>query len=158
MNIMSRDDKRSKIHIALTMFFMVFIFIHSAMPADISSAESNVIVRLIAAITDLEQELLQVAVRKVAHFMEFMFLGICLMLDAKDWANRTNRRFPNIKLSSFSWMIGTLYAVSDEIHQIFVPGRSCALLDVGIDSAGVLTGVVITALISMSFHSTTGNL
>ena len=38
------------------------------------------------------------------------------------------------------WAIGTLYAVSDEVHQYFVPGRSCELRDMLIDACGVAVG------------------
>ena len=39
------------------------------------------------------------------------------------------------------WLIAALYAASDEIHQLFVPGRSGQLSDVILDSAGALEGV-----------------
>ena len=39
------------------------------------------------------------------------------------------------------WFIAALYAASDEIHQLFVPGRSGQLSDVILDSAGTLAGV-----------------
>ena len=39
------------------------------------------------------------------------------------------------------WFIAALYAASDEIHQLFVPGRSGQLSDVILDSAGALAGV-----------------
>jgi len=44
----------------------------------------------------------------------------------------------------FLWMvilIAVLYAISDELHQLFVPGRSCALYDLMLDFFGVLVGV-----------------
>lgn len=47
-----------------------------------------------------------------------------------------------------SWIICTLYAGTDELHQYFVPGRACSLRDVCIDSAGALLGVLI-----MLYHS-----
>ena len=40
-------------------------------------------------------------------------------------------------------LIGFLYAVSDEIHQHFVPGRAMQARDVLIDTAGVLLGIWI---------------
>ena len=46
-----------------------------------------------------------------------------------------------------AWLIGTAYAVTDEFHQSFVPGRSCELRDVMIDSCGVLTGVLLATLV-----------
>ena len=46
-----------------------------------------------------------------------------------------------------AWIIGALYSVTDEVHQYFVPGRSCELRDMGIDSCGVLAGVLIVMLV-----------
>ena len=45
-----------------------------------------------------------------------------------------------------AWLIGTAYAVTDEFHQSFVPGRSCEFRDIVIDSCGVLTGVLAALL------------
>ena len=43
--------------------------------------------------------------------------------------------------------LGTLYAVTDEMHQLLIEGRSGQWTDVLIDSAGALTGVLIIALV-----------
>lgn len=43
--------------------------------------------------------------------------------------------------------VGSLYAASDEFHQLFVPGRSGRLTDVLIDSAGLLAGILVVCLI-----------
>ena len=45
-----------KIHIAITILVMAIIFLHSAMPGDLSSAESNIIYRLIVGLTQLPDE------------------------------------------------------------------------------------------------------
>jgi VanZ family protein len=42
----------------------------------------------------------------------------------------------NKKLILISILICFLYALSDEIHQSFVPGRACRILDVVIDTSG----------------------
>ena len=42
--------------------------------------------------------------------------------------------------------IGIVYGISDEIHQLFVPGRSSAIFDVFLDSFGILTASVIYLL------------
>ena len=39
-------------------------------------------------------------------------------------------------------LVGALYAASDEFHQSFVPGRGPSIIDVGIDSLGVFTGIL----------------
>ena len=41
----------------------------------------------------------------------------------------------------FAIILCILYAISDEIHQHFIPGRSGDLLDVGIDTMGSCLGV-----------------
>jgi VanZ family protein len=38
------------------------------------------------------------------------------------------------------------YAVFDELHQIFIPGRSCQIKDMLIDSSGVLLAVLLCSV------------
>ena len=45
-----------------------------------------------------------------------------------------------------AWIAGTLYAATDDLHQLFVEGRSCEFRDVCIDSAGVVLGITIAAI------------
>lgn len=40
-----------------------------------------------------------------------------------------------------AWLIATAYAATDEVHQLFVPGRGGQVTDVLLDSAGALLGV-----------------
>ena len=51
----------------------------------------------------------------------------------------------------FSWpaalLPGTLAALCDETIQLFVPGRSGQITDVWLDTAGYLTGALLTLLI-----------
>ena len=77
-------------------------------------------------------------VRKGAHFTEYLFLGVSLFLTVRDLRKRASFWIP--------WAIGTLYAITDEVHQYFVPGRSCELRDVLIDACGVAAGVVIVCV------------
>ena len=87
-------------------------------------------------------ELLSQIIRKNAHFCEFMLLGFNLMawLRLRD----AKRSWRACRLTA--WIIATLYAGTDELHQLFISERAAALLDVGIDSAGSLTGVLIATL------------
>lgn len=41
-----------------------------------------------------------------------------------------------------AWGLTVLYALSDELHQSFVPGRNASWIDVGIDSVGALLGLM----------------
>jgi VanZ family protein len=42
--------------------------------------------------------------------------------------------------------LATVFALSDEIHQVFIPGRSAAAGDVMIDAAGAILGVGLRLL------------
>jgi VanZ family protein len=69
------------------------------------------------------------ALRKIAHAAEYAVLGALV-------ARATGR-------AGVAFGLGTLYAISDELHQSFVPGRVGAPLDVVIDAIGVAVGVVL---------------
>ena len=69
------------------------------------------------------------ALRKLAHAAEYGVLGALL-------ARATGR-------GGLALALGTLYAVSDEIHQTFVPGRMGSPLDVAIDAIGVACGIAV---------------
>ena len=47
-----------------------------------------------------------------------------------------------------STSIGVLYAISDELHQLMIAGRSGNIKDVIIDSLGILTGIMFFLLVS----------
>ena len=46
-----------------------------------------------------------------------------------------------------AFLIGTVYAASDELHQLFVPGRSGELTDTMLDGLGVLLGVLLLSIL-----------
>jgi VanZ family protein len=48
----------------------------------------------------------------------------------------------------FAWGIAILYSLSDEIHQILVPGREFQLEDLALDSLGALVGVLMYSWIT----------
>ena len=77
-------------------------------------------------------------VRKTAHFTEFALLGASLRLLFHALALR--------RPVLIAWAAGTLYACTDELHQMFVAGRGAMWQDVCIDSAGVLTAVLLVTL------------
>lgn len=78
-------------------------------------------------------------IRKAAHFTEFFALGVSLRLWFAALGKPRRALLP-------AWLLATLYAATDELHQMFVDGRGPALLDVGIDSLGALCGAALVAL------------
>ena len=83
-------------------------------------------------------------IRKTAHTMEYAVLGGLLVLMYGSYG------IIGKKGMAYGILTGVAYAMTDEIHQLFVPGRSCQVTDVLIDSAGVLFGSVIGVLIFIS--------
>ena len=56
----------------------------------------------------------------------------------------------NLKLTSkitITSITGIIYAISDEIHQSFIPGRSPQVTDVLIDTMGVILGILLVILV-----------
>ena len=79
-------------------------------------------------------------IRKLAHFTEYAIFGWLIMRalrDARGW--RLHHALMAITLAA-------TYAVSDEVHQIFVPGRTAAFGDVLIDTLGAATAQVLIAI------------
>jgi VanZ family protein len=75
---------------------------------------------------------------KLLHLVEYYILGYLLMRvfttsPGSSWAD---------KAVSATILVGTLYGASDEIHQAFVPGRDCNLLDFLFDAAGATLAAV----------------
>ena len=136
---------------------MIMIFRFSSQNADDSSVESLRITRdLLVAVRDQLQlswtpeelsfymEQSEFFVRKLAHFSEYALLGISLILPViVYYSDRFRRKI----LSLIAWGFCAAYAVSDEFHQSFSPGRSPQLRDVVIDSCGALTGILLGLLI-----------
>ncbi len=80
-------------------------------------------------ITTVDSQVIDFALKKIAHFIEYFILGIL-----------TYRATNNI-LVSIGFCV--LYAISDEFHQSFIPGREPRVRDVIIDSFGSITAVII---------------
>lgn len=136
---------RKRFHFALTAAVMIYIFIQSALPGDVSGAESSIIVRMITSIVQADPETVSFIVRKAAHFTEYMVLGACLLLNVRDCFAHLHPR----QMWGLAWLLGTAYAVTDELHQRFVPERSCEPRDMCIDAAGVALGALIMLAIVM---------
>ncbi len=140
----------------ITVGWMAFIFYMSARPAVESSNMSEGIGTWVARLLrpdyrDVPEEewaayvdVIHSVVRKVAHFTEYALLGILLAVDSWLWSKRRSKLG---RILLYSWLLGTAYAVSDEIHQLFIEGRSGEIMDVLIDSGGCLVGVAVVGIV-----------
>ena len=141
----------------LTAAVMVMIFAFSTEDAEHSDRTSGLISRRVLSIIHPEYEQLEESrqkllyddvqhiVRKCAHFTEYMLLGLMLRLCLESWFGRKVRKSRRLTLAGFCG--GTVYACTDEFHQLLIEGRSGQGSDVLVDGSGVLLGVLIAALL-----------
>ena len=80
---------------------------------------------------------------KIEHLLAFSGLGFLLNLSL-----RIQNKFIIVKKfpAWFTVFIVSSYAALDELHQRFIPGRTCDILDWSADTIGVIIGVTIMTL------------
>lgn len=121
--------------------WMALIFSFSAQQGSTSGSLSGSIVDFILSViqfmlpsANINRETLHFLIRKGAHFTVYLVLGGLSAHALSSHQIKGWKRF------LYALLISTLYAISDEIHQGFVPGRGPSIRDVLIDSAGAATG------------------
>ncbi len=105
-------EKHAKISWAITFIGAVGIFYISSMQFEPSYESGKSLLPLIY------------------HFSAFFLFGFFLMISLVKGTEK--------KLLFVGVIMSVLYAISDEIHQFFVPGRAMSLGDIFVDSTGVL--------------------
>jgi VanZ family protein len=81
---------------------------------------------------------LDFVLRKIAHITEYTVLFILYIRAFKD-----TTKLADTKVYLLSIVFSIIYAITDEIHQSFVPGRSCNFFDLLFYTTGVVLGSVI---------------
>ena len=130
----------------LVILWMAVIFSFSMENGSRSENTSSGVAQLIARIfvsdfdvkTPEEQKVvltrLSYPIRKCGHMTEYAILGFLVYAMFYAYGFKGRRRF------LLAVILAVLYAASDEIHQVFVPGRTGRFTDVLIDSIGILMG------------------
>ena len=131
----------------LIIIWMVIIFMFSNQSATESSKVSdglidNTIVKVYELFNgkvseEYKEKIIDnytVCVRKSAHFVMYFILGILCFIYFKDFTKH---------YIIYSILLCFLYAVSDEIHQIFSISRGPSFIDVLIDTFGSFTSIMI---------------
>ncbi len=106
---------KRKTYVILTLCYVVLIFILSSFQLSSSVAEGG---------------------DKTLHVIEYSILGFLTLGCFK------NRKLLPVLILAF--MISSLYGISDEIHQYFVPGREFSYLDILANTIGSFLGVLIS--------------
>lgn len=134
----------------LETFFIIFGFSNQngEQSGNLSKKVTAVVMDIIPQFKRLEKENKEVisikvekVTRKIAHFSIYTLVGILVMAFISTYKIQEKYKI------AMSFIIGFIYATSDEIHQKFVPGRSAQVTDVIIDTMGVLLGICFVMLI-----------
>lgn len=131
------------INLILSLAIMTVIFLFSTESGDTSADRSTSLKETLLSfldpvLPDLIYNFIDEHIRQLAHFTLYFLLGITVSMATK--CVIIHPIFSYIT----SFVICFVYALSDELHQYFVPGRSCRIIDIGIDSLG--------AILSISLH------
>ncbi|MBR1763637.1 MAG: VanZ family protein [Eubacterium sp.] len=137
-----KNKKNAVIFWILTVLCMGVIFFLSSRTADESASESSRILEFLISVFG-EGFFTDFIVRKAAHCLEFA--GLCFLFNFSFYFSfEEPKRILSVVLTS-------LYAVTDEVHQIFVEGRSCEVRDWAIDTAGAFLGLLAFIMIMLVF-------
>lgn len=142
-----------RIIIILLLVWMAFIFYNSAISGVVSNNRSSEIVNTVingkniiegnniqkskAVSLNYKFEELNHFLRKNAHAFEYLVLAILVTTLLNSFGLKGNNSIIYIMF------ICLLYAVLDEFHQSFVPGRTSLVSDVLIDFIGSMIGIII---------------
>lgn len=127
-----------------------FIFSNSMAVATVSTDSSGRVLAWMRIILrrlgqpGLAEHLTMHIVRKLAHFCEYTLEGFLLMLCMRVYSRHPLRHITVPMLG------GVLTALTDETIQLFSEGRSSQVTDVWLDSAGVLTGILVAIVLLLA--------
>jgi len=135
--------KKLRVKWLLVIAWMIIIFVFSNQPAVVSDGSSQTIVKIFKALglnlNSVFGDLADFAVRKSAHFLEYLTFSLLIYNACRDTYSVSR---------SILIAVGLVfcYAGTDEIHQLFVPGRTGRFRDVMIDTSGGATAMLIVYL------------
>ena len=150
---MKKVDLVRILSITAVVLWMGVIFLLSAQTGENSGSTSGNIVKILVNFLwrNFEElsvqkqreimEIFQLIVRKGAHFTEYAVLAV-LAANALRTYGVTQKQSWGVPV-----LVCLVYAVTDEVHQLFVAGRACRALDVCIDTAGGIFGTACFMLV-----------
>jgi VanZ family protein len=126
---------------SMVVIWMAVIFAFSHQSSEVSGGISLNASRFILQLFDKSADAAAVSlaesiIRNFAHGFVFFVLGIFV-----------SYAFESVGISEFAnagltFLVSAIYAVSDEVHQIFIPGRAGQLSDFLIDALGIIIAII----------------
>ena len=141
------------INLILIIGWMMFIFYMSDQPASISSSQSGdfkemiINTPIIGTIVKpiLTSQIGEFLIRKSAHIFLYFVLSILVFnfIYKVKYRNNSNSLIKSILITL---IIVFLYACTDEIHQLFISGRSGEFRDIMVDTCGGIIGLILMGI------------
>lgn len=143
------------ISIIIVILWLVVIFVFSSMNENTSHIQSQKVVQKIYTSKQIvennkiiKKNKYDQKIRKIAHVTEFAILNILLV----NLIYQLKEKF-KLKYLIISIILTFVYACTDEIHQIFVQGRTSSFIDVLIDTIGAITtSLIIYIIYKINLH------
>lgn len=129
---------RNNIFLILSILWCIVIFLYSNQPASISAYTSASVGNTLNKLILFRLIFRIIPIRKCAHMFLYFVLSILLFVHFID-----KNKYPRI----LTLLLAYIYAGTDEIHQLFILGRSGELRDTFIDLCGAIIGVFIISFI-----------
>lgn len=134
-------NKKIILNYVALIVWALLIFTFSGQGHEVSSGQSMGIVQSVEQVIGLAVP--ETLVRKGAHVFMYAVLGVLVVRVV------SAHRIVNVKLAlTLSLAAVCLYAVSDEMHQLSVPGRSGQVSDVLLDAIAGMIGICLYVVIS----------
>ena len=155
-NIMKENVNKISRKIFLILIWMGFIFYLSHQPSSVSANQSGEFITMIlntpiiGSMLDsiLTSSIGEFIIRKSAHMFLYFVLAILTFTYIISIKNNRDSKYI-LKSIIITLSLVFLYACSDEMHQLFIPGRSGEFRDVIVDTTG---GAIGTILISIYYY------
>ncbi len=130
IKIKNQGKKIKIIKIIFLIIWCILIFYFSNQSGNISQSKSDIFVDLFSKIfNDLSYDSLKnlsFLIRKLAHI--FLYFILYLL------------SYNVFKNKKYSFLFCLIFAITDEVHQYFIPGRSCEIRDILFDTSGAFLG------------------
>ncbi len=144
-NTSQNNGKTRYLFLIPVIIWMVFIFYMSSRTGNESTEQSSIISTFLTNVlekvrqdgpqeTERLNAVLETVIRKAAHMAEYAILFLLSYLAMVKISKSENRIYNKLTAA----LISLLYACTDEMHQLLVPGRSGKMTDVAIDMIGVI--------------------
>ncbi len=133
---------KNVLSVILVILWMIVIFINSNTPGNDSGQNSRVVTSTIFSNRVNEDDIANYDyyIRKWAHIIEYLTLSVLIYNVFYVFGLKNIKYFINC-------VIVCMYAITDEVHQLFVVGRSGMASDVVIDMIGYIIATVIVLFI-----------